>query len=346
MKRKPILLGLATIALLVSCGKEQNTTNTVTTTSPAIHVEALEARINTNSETYNYSGLVTPSIKTPLSFQLPGTIESIYVEEGDVVKKGQLLAKLSSTTSESSYRAARAMQIQAQDAYERLKIVYDKGSLPDIEWEEIKSKLEQANAAEQIAKNNLDNCSLKAPKDGVVGSRNKETGESAMPGISVIDLVTISDVFIRISVPENEINRIKKNQRASVIIPAISQNTYHGKVEKIGVMANQLSKTYEVKIRLRNTKLEIKPGMVCDVDLNIENHKQLVTIPSQAVIKDSDNKHYVYLVDKKLNTSKKQEVVVGEFSNNNLQIISGIKPGDLIVVSGQHKLKSDSNVTY
>lgn len=346
MKRKQIVIGLITITLMGSCRSERKSQDDYASHDKLVKVETAIAQKEKDSDVFNYSGLITPLITTHLSFQIPGTIDNIFVEEGDFVRKGQVLAELDKSTLESSYKAAKATQLQALDAYDRLKTVYEKGSLPEIQWEEVKSKLEQGNAAEQIAKNNLDNCCLKAPKNGVIGTRNIEVGSSAIPGINAFDLVTINDVYVRISVPENEINKLKKGMEASIVIPATGQAIYKGKVERIGVVANQISKTYEVNIRVSNPELVIKPGMVCDVNIAVRKGQSKIEIPSQAVFKETGNKNYVFLIDNKSGIAKKQEVEVGEYANNNLQILAGIQTGDVVVVSGQHKLTDDMEVAY
>ena len=344
MKKTHYLAGILALAFLGSCSSDKNEIEKSQNAEKTVKVETIQAQLGTNQQTFNYSGLITPTSTTPLSFQLPGTITQIYVEQGDKVQKGQVLAELDKTTFINTYQAAKAMEVQARDAYNRLKTVYDKGSLPDIEWEDIKSKLAQAEAAEQIALNNLNKCTLKAPKAGYIGSRNTETGATSITGVSIFDLVDINEVYVRISVPENEINKIQKNQQASIVIPAIDQTARIGSVERVGVVANPLSKTYEVNIRIENKKLRIKPGMVCDVNLAIENTSTPVILPSQAVMQGAGNTHYVYLLNTTNTTARKQEVQVGQFHNNHLEILAGVNQGDMVIVSGQHKIKNGSSV--
>jgi RND family efflux transporter MFP subunit len=307
-----------------------------------VKIETALVETQDTTATLNYSGLITPLVSTQLNFQIPGTVELINVNEGDKVRKGDVLAVLDNGSFISSHKAALAMKKQAEDAYNRLKTVYDKGSLPEIQWEDVKSKLQQASSAEQIARNNLKNCKITAPANGIIGSRNIEVGASVLPGITAINLVNINSVYVKISVPENEINRIEKGQLADVVVPAINRNKITGTVDKIGVLANPISKTYEVKIKIDNSELRIKPGMACDVDLLVNNNSNIITVPSQAVIKLSDNKNYVFLVDPNSNIIRKQEVTVGEFYNNSLCILSGLKKGDLIIISGQHKLSKNN----
>jgi len=153
-------------------------------------------------------------------------------------------------------------------------------------------------------------------------------------------------VYVRISVPENEINKIKKNQTVSISIPALGSNTYEGKVEKIGVMADRLSKTYEVKVRIHNSEMEIKPGMLCDIELSVDDMNSSFTVPYQAVIKDKDDLNYVFLVNPQTKSAIKKQVKLGRFINNQVEITSGVSQGDILVISGQHKMDNKTKVIF
>jgi RND family efflux transporter MFP subunit len=346
MKKTKLLLGLAVSVILCSCSADKSSEHLVSQNSKAKKVKTVEVMKENGSDVLSYSGIIVPMATTPLSFQLPGTLHHIYVDEGDHVRKGQLIATQNKTSYESSFVAANAMKKQAQDSYNRLKLVYDKGSLPEIKWEEVKSKLEQANSAAEIAQQNLLNCEILAPSDGIIASRNAEVGSTIIPGHSIFKLIKIEDVYVRVSVPENEINKIRKGQVVNLIVSAIGQNVFTGKVEKIGVMANPISKTYEIKIRVSNKMLEIKPGMVCNVDVMIQNDISQILIPYQTVIKNGVEKNYVFKVNVKTNKVEKRSVEVAGLVNNKIQIISGLKVGDVLVVEGQHKLTDKDQVTF
>ena len=311
-----------------------------------IRVEVIKVKSAADNDKLSYSGTTTPVVTTPLSFLLPSSVVAIHAEEGDVVKKGQLLAELNSTSYTNAHNATLASEQQAQDAYNRLKTIHDKGSLPEIQWEEIKAKLVQAKSANQIALQNLSNCKLKAPSDGIIGVRNIEIGTNSIPGNPVFNLVSLHEVYVKVSIPENEISQIKRNQSTSIKIPALGGQSFNGKVEKIGVLANPISKTYEIKIRIPNPQMNIKPGMGCDVIVDTEPTEELLAVPYQSVIKDEKGQTFVYTVLPKSNTVTKQPVKLGSFSNNSIEVLSGLSQGDLVVSSGQHKLYPKAEVIF
>ncbi len=343
MKRAfyPLLIGL----ILYGCNKNQQSIEKPTSTNvPVVTHEVKSEVCETN---LRYSGTIEPSQTIPLNFQVSGIVEKVYVEAGDEVKKGQLLASVEKANPKSIYDMNLAKYNQAKDAYDRLKTVYEKGSLPEIKWVEMETNLEQAKSSLEVSKNNLENCDMRAPEAGVIGRRNIEPGMSAI-GLSTapIELVKIRTVYVKISVPENEIGKIRKGDKAKFLVSALNSKTFEGSLTNISPVADAISRTYEAKISVQNPNLELKPGMVCDVMLNIKSLKEAVVIPYQSVSKDSDGKTYVYLIDKSTNQARKQIVQTGNYVGNDLEILAGITPGQLIVKEGKEKLSDKRIISF
>jgi RND family efflux transporter MFP subunit len=231
---------------------------------------------------------------------------------------------------------------QAKDAYNRLKEVHDKGSLPDIKWVEMETNLQQAESSVSIAKNNLDKCNLRSPDNGIIGRRNIEPGMSSIGSVmSPLELIKIENVYVKISVPENEIGKIKKGLKALFQVSALENKTFEGVVSNVGVEADQMSRTYEVKILVKNPNLMLKPGMVCDVNLNLVVISQILTVPYQSVDKDKDDNRFVYVVNPEKKIAQKRIIHIGNFQNNNIEVLSGLAIGEKVVSEGKQKL-SDS----
>lgn len=327
-----------------SC-KNHDDNKTETTINNDIKVEVTKVGQNSIGESLNYNGVIEPKTSTPLSFLLPGTVTNVFVEVGDKVKKGEVLASIDNTSQLNTYNGTLAALNQAKDAYNRLKSVYDKGSLPEIQLQEITSKLEQAKATNQVAYRNLQNCTLKSPTSGFIGSRNIEIGSSTIPGSSVFDLVTLDEVYVKIAVPENEVNQIKIDQNAFIKVPAIGNQSFEGKIEKVGVIANMLTKTYEVKIVLNNSDLIIKSGMACDVTVKTNPTEGKINIPYRSILRDKDGNTYVFIVQPD-QTVLKKTVQLGSFINNDVVITSGLQKDDVVVCEGQHSLDENDKVYF
>lgn len=331
------------IALVVSCGRTKPIL-----TSPEKVVAVRTVKVSNGEKSYllRYSGTIEASQTIPLTFQSTGTIQKIYVEVGDVVKKGQLLASVDNTDMLNIYNASLAKYEQAKDAYNRLKSVHDQGSLPEIKWIEMETNLQQAKSTLEISKNNLGKCDMRAPAFGIVGRRNIEPGQSALgSSLSPIELVQIESVFVKIAVPENEISKITKGQKASFSVSALDGKPFEGTITNVSPVADAISRTYTVKITVKNPEYELKPGMVCDVTLHLEKESATLLVPYKAVSKDSNGKAFVYVVTDDGKRVRKQNIEVGSYRESGIEVLGGLSLQQNIVVEGKEKLSDNSLIS-
>jgi len=342
---KKILVFACVLMMIVAC--KQHSTNEVLETKSPIKVKVYQIQKNKNDMQLKYSGTIEACQKIPLTFQVSGIVNQVYVKEGDYVKNGQLLAAIDKSDYENIYNASLAKYQQAKDAYERLKSVYEQGSLTEIKWVEINASLEQARSSMEIAKNNLSKCNLTAPTDGYIGRRNIEPGQSSI-GLSTapIELVKLENIYVKISVPENEINLIRMGLKASFVVSAVNNNMFTGEVNSISPVADILSRTYTVKILSKNKDLILKPGMVCDVTLTLNAENTNIFVPYISVTSDDNGKQYVYVVDTKSKKAYKRYINTGKYNDSMIEINSGLSTGETIVTEGKDKLKDSVDIVF
>jgi len=331
----------AIVIVFFGCKQKQETTQNETT---SLKIKAQKVQTVSGFANLRYSGTVEASQTIPLSFQSSGSVERVLVQAGDAVRKGQLLATVDKDDNQSIYNSSLAMYQQAKDAYDRLKQVHDNGSLSEVKWVEMETNLKKAESQLEVAKNSLEKCNLYAPVSGIIGKRNVEPGQSALSSFAPLELVKIETVLVKVSVPENEIGKIRKGMNASFTISALDNKQFEGTITNVGVVADQFSRTYEVKITVKNPELEIKPGMVCDVTLNSTTEKQMVMVPYNAVTKDSEGNSIVFVVNGDQKSVRKQIVKVGTYQTKGLEIISGLTANETVVVEGKEKLTDNSQI--
>jgi RND family efflux transporter MFP subunit len=342
---KKMIIPAIAMCMLIACNSSEIKeslpgTNPITVTTVMVKKEKVVTALR-------YSGTVEAYQNIPLNFQTTGTVQQVLVDAGDVVQKGQLLATLDQTDAQSMYDITFSQYQQARDAYDRLKSVHEKGSLPEIKWVEMESKLEQAQSSLNLAKNNLGKCKLYAPVNGMVGRRNIEPGMSSISiAAAPLELVDIRQVYVKISVPENEVAKIDKGMKASFTVSALNDKEYKGEVASISPVADMISRTYEAKILVPNPEIALKPGMVCDVKMEISMEKELVLVPYQSVSKDDENKAFVFVVDPAGKRARKQVIQAGQYHDYGLEVLSGLEPGQLIVNEGKEKLMDNSLIAF
>jgi RND family efflux transporter MFP subunit len=335
---------IALLSLLAACQHGQNKEILKVGINP-IKVTTKTVELVKDNTGLRYSGTIEPSQSVALMFKSAGTVENVFVEEGDFVKKGEPLATVNKTTSQNLYNASKASYDQAKDAYDRLKTVHDEGSLTDIKWVEMETKLKQAESQMQITRSALDDCTLRAPDIGMIGRRDVEPGQSSIGISSPFVFVKIDRILVKISVPENEISKINKGMKASFSLSALGDQTFSGTVSKVGIVADRISRTYDVKILADNPGNRIKPGMVCDVILNLNQETVSLVVPYKAVSKDNDGKAFVFVVSPDGTRVIKQNITVGNYRESGIEVLSGLTPGQVVVSDGCEKLSDNSIIS-
>lgn len=217
-------IALTAVTVMSSCHKEKQPT------PPApVRVETAVAGETDMSTSHNYSGTVEESSGTVASFSVPGTVQTMNVSAGDYVKKGQLIATVDAASLKNAYDISNAALTQAQDAYNRMKMLHDAEAIADIKWVEMQQTLRQAQSAEAIARKTLNDANLYAPLSGYVSEKYVDAGMTAAPGLPVVKIVSIDPVKVSISIPENEIASIPDGADTDISVSALGDKRFTGK---------------------------------------------------------------------------------------------------------------------
>ena len=325
------------LVALCSCSEKQQTVQEQT-----VRVKVKEIQAEAVNGEQGFSGTIEESSGTSLSFAVSGTIKKIYVSAGQTVGAGQLIAELDPITMQNAYNIAKTALEQAQDTYNRMKELHDAGSLPEMQWIAIDNQLKTAISQEALAKKSLTDTKLYAPFSGYIAAKDAEIGQNAIPGSSVVKLVNISSVKVKISVPENDIQRIAKGSSMKVVVPALGNREFSGQVTERGVSADPRSRTYEVKATIQNSDRQLLPGMICQAFTNYMQGTTGVFIPANLVQLNGDNKNFVWVVNGG-KAVKREITIIGETAQG-AQVSGGLSDGDQLIVAGQQKVSNGMSV--
>lgn len=305
-------------------------------------VKAMVAEPSQMLSSRTYSGTVEEANGASLSFSAAGTMKQIYVNEGDRVTKGQLLATLDDSNLRNAHAIAQSALDQAQDAYNRMKQLHDANALPDMQWVDVQNTLSQAKSTEAIARKALSDANLYASASGYVAEKYVDAGMNVAPGVPVVKIVSIGDVKINISVPENEIQNIAAGQQAQITVSALGDQAFAGQVTERGVMASPLSRNYDVKITVPNPEAQLLPGMICDVKLRSDSVTSAVVLPISTVLLDADNQNFVWVA--RDGKAFKKIVNVQGLEDNGIVIDPADVQGDSIIVEGLQKVSQGTRI--
>lgn len=331
-----ICLSVAMMALC-GCGEKKQTDDkqVVRVKVQELHAEAVHGE-------QGFSGTIQESSGAALSFLVSGTIQRIFVDEGQTVSKGQLIAEIDPTTLKNAHAITQAALEQAQDTYKRMKALYEDGSLPEMQWIMAENQLKSATAQEAMARKSLMDTRLYAPFSGFIASKMADAGQTAAPGVPIVKLVSIGTVKVKIAVPEDDVQRIQKGSAMKIIVPALGNREFSGRVTERGVSADSRSRTYEVKATIDNPDGQLLPGMICQAFTNYMIGTTGVFVPANLVQLGSDNKRFVWVVHN--GVAVRREITIERVTAQGVQVRDGLSVGDLLIVAGQQKVSNGMKV--
>jgi RND family efflux transporter MFP subunit len=310
-----------------------------------VKTEVASTATSVNGQTY--VGMVEEQEATAVSFTGMGVVKRVLVNEGQAVAKGQLIAEMDDTQARNLLSGAEAQMTQANDALERFKMLHDAGSLPEVQWVEIQSKVAQAKSQLDVAKKNLADCRLVAPVSGIIGKKMIGAGETALPSQAVVSILDISSVKVKVAIPEAEIGGISGNTSSIIKVEAIGSSFEGGRIEK-GVQADALTHTYDIRINVANRERKLLPGMVASVSFGSEKSEvktEQFSMPVTAVQKKADGSLFVWTIEKD-STAHRTTITTGETLGNRIVVTTGISEGERIVTEGYQKLSENTKVIY
>ncbi len=345
------ILPCVMVLLLLSCKGNSDVRD-----GKAVSVKVVEAAVDSTSGGVSYTGLIEESSGVALSFGSSGTIKSLAVDAGSRVAAGQEIGVLDGKVQGDMVETARsALSIsqeslsQAEDMYNRMRELYEAGSLPEVQWIDVQTKVAQAResvkAAEsqmRIAEKGMADCRLVAPFSGYISAKMVSVGENIVLGMPVVRLVNISRVKAKCSVPENEIENFKVGDVMQVCVSALGGAVFNGIVSEKDVSADALSRTYSVAVSLDNEGGTLLPGMLCNVIKEGKGDKENIVIPARVVQIDEANKPFVWVVK----DSKAMKTYISTGANHGEMVVvsSGLAAGDKVISDGSQKVSDGMSV--
>lgn len=362
------ILTLILIFLLISCGSKQEE-NQVKPIRPVRYGKVI---LSSGGQIQAFSGVAQSANEVNLSFKVAGTLNTMKVKLGDLVRKGQLIAQIdpadfsiqadqasaSKKGAEANLKSAETQLIIAKSNYIRIEKLYENNSVPLSEFEQAKSNYETAQAQFeasqtqvtssskqlQTARNQVDYTRLTAPFTGIITNVAVEANELVNSGTPIAVLSEIGDPEVNVGIPENVISQIEPGQKVQVSFSVLEDQMFHGTVSEVGFAAGG-APTYPVIIQITDPSDKIRPGMATTVLFNFDNQvsnldKQYLTSPVPAIGEDS-NGNFVFLLEPKGNntyTAKKKAIKIGELLPQGFEVLEGLKVDDLVATAGLKSL--------
>ncbi|TCL63753.1 RND family efflux transporter MFP subunit [Hydrogenispora ethanolica] len=354
MKKTLLILGLAWIMLMgvTGCGRKEPA---ATQKDEAIPVQVVTVEQGGIQEVFTTVGTVEADGKAVISSKLSGRIAQVAVELGDPVKKGQVLATLEKTDFTNERAQAKASLLQAEASlaenqanFNRMQKLWQEEAISQQEYERAKTQfaiaqtsVQQSRAGVALREEQLQNTDILAPIAGSIGSRQVNPGEMVSPGVKLMEVVDLSKVYITVQLSDSYIAQTKRGQKAQVSLASLPETVYAGTVEQISPSADAAQKTFPVRIRLENSGGIFREGMLAEVKLNFNQRQDALMVPMEAIIDEVGTKAVFVIRGRQ---AERKIVEPGISDGKRVEIVSGLAPGDRVVVLGQNNLEDGSKV--
>ena len=282
-----------------------------------------------------YTANVEAYAKNNIAPQSPSRIQKIYVEVGDFVRAGQIVAKM----DEVSLNQSKLSMANDSLEYSRIKKLYEQGGVSKSDFDAMELKY---NVTRSQYQNLLENTILRSPVSGVITARNYDQGD--MYGGSPIYVVEqITPVKLYVGISEMDYTRVKKNDTVTLTADALPGKTFTGRIARIYPTIDAATHTFTAEVNVANSDRLLRPGMYARVTVNFGSNHSIV-VPDDCVVKQQGSGVRSVFVLQNDNTVKEVVVTLGRHFGTEYEILSGIAEGDKVVVKGQASLKNGSKV--
>lgn len=332
MKKAIYFLSLLSL-IAVGCSKKEVKEETKKTTD-VFKVKIEQAQSKEIDRIYEFSTTVDAAVKNYIASAGGTRIEKIFVEVGDVVKKGQQLVKMESTQLATSLAQLDNLKIEL----ERVKALYQSGGVSKQQLDQLQT---QYDVAKKSADNLKDNIYLTSPINGIVTARNFDNGDVAA-GQPILQVMQINPVKLKINIPESFYNNVKKGMQVTAKTEIFGEEEFSGTVSLIYPTIDPLTRTFTCEVKVNNANSKLKPGMFGRVELNL-GKAATIMVSDKAVVKQSgSNDKYIFVENNGVVEYRK--VQLGRRIEDKIEVISGIADGENVVITGQSKLMDGTKV--
>ena len=303
--------------------------------------------------TKQYPGSVKACKETRLAFRVGGPLIRVNVKAGDRVRKGDILMQIDPqdfkdriNVLNAQLAGALAQLENARQDFKRIKQLFDEKVIPAADFDHVTTGKNTAQAGVKgiqaqlkIARHQLEYTTLKAPYDGIITQTHIENFEMVAPGQVMLGLHDISNLEIKINVPENEIinHPLIAGTRAFVRFASLGQKQFPATLKEWNTTADRATRTYGATFTLPRPKdTQIFPGMTAEIAWpGNKDASQSITIPAKSVVNDSTGTAHVWLFDPTTSKASKVPVTLGQLCGaSRIVVKSGLMPGDLVVTDG------------
>ena len=331
---KRILTSLVLVATVLSSCSSGTEIKKEEKTLPGVKVEV--AQKQSVDQTQDFTGSILPYYVNNIGSVMAVRIKKIHVDVGDKVTKGQLLVEM----DKNQYFQSMVQFANLEVDYSRVKKLYEEGGAAKQQLDQLETQYEVAKHALEDLEENLD---LISPIDGIVTERLFDPGDLYMPTAGkVLTVMEMDKVKVQVNVTEEYFPEIKVGMPVNIYTEVYPDKVFEGKVSLRSPSLDPNTRSFMVEITIPNKDLTLRPGMYSRVEINF-GAKDRVLVSDLAVRKQmGTNDRYSFII--KDGKAERKVLKVGKIIGKQIEVISGLTAGDVVVIAGGQKLVDGTDV--
>ena len=280
--------------------------------------------------------------------EFQGTLEKVFVSEGQKVKKGQLLAEINDSGLNEQYEQMVIQAEFAKENFERTQRLWDNNIGSEMQYLKSKTDYEASKKMVDQMKDRLLKTKIYAPFDGEIDEIISNVGSNLIPGVSqILRLVNLDIIYAESFVSEKYISFISEGTEAIVQIPLLNME-YRSSVNQTGNFINPSNRTFRIEVPVENFDNRIKQNLDAKIKINIYKKEDAIVIPLRIVREDALGKNFVYVMseDNKegVYLTSKQFITLGNKSEDKVEVTEGLALGDIVVLEGAYSVEDSQRV--
>ncbi|MBM4403422.1 MAG: efflux RND transporter periplasmic adaptor subunit [Candidatus Cloacimonetes bacterium] len=332
--KKILILIAAIILILTACGKKQQANKNIETIQKeqGIPVRVMEIITSTFKQDLSYNATLSGIMETTAKAMLSEVVTAINAKVGDRVSKDQVIVTYPANSPAAQYTQAQSAYLNASATYQRMQRLFEQGAIS-------KQDLDNMETGYKVAKANFEASgkmiSIASPIDGVITAMHINPSEMTYPGQDLFTVSQTHRIKALLWVPESEISMIRRGSPASI---KNNEQVIAGTVTQIALALDQNNKAFRVECEFNNPISVLKPGTTAPVSISIRNIANAIVIPRHYITGENGNA-FVWIMEN--DKALRREITLGETNQIEYQVLSGIEPGDKLIIHGINLLTED-----
>ena len=316
-------------------------TKTASTQRPPVNSVIYPLHPSPIRDRLNLPGSIEAWTELELMAKVGGSVTEVLVEEGQEVKKGDVLARIDDNDYTIAVRRAEAAYKLARADYQRDKAIFSKGVIPEAQLDAKETAMLTAKADLDNARLLLSRCTIEAPTDGVVRRLDAKVGLLLAVGDPIGELLRIDKVKAVIGIPESDVAEVRRLEEIGVTLPALDNRVIIGKIHFLSPSPDTAARLYKLEIELDNPSRAILPGMFVRADIIKKTIDEAIAVPFYSVISRNDEQ-FVFVEEK--GEARKKAVELGVMEKWMVEVTSGLRPGERLVIEGHRSIEDGQKI--